>query len=201
MKQNSIIKVGALALVAVLALNASPLRAQSDQPEQKTEKKEKKKSKFGSFIRKVGEATTGINMSDELIIDLPLELRKYIAVEEVTAVGDKATGVVLVTCTVKPREQAKLLFGGSSIGGKEVAYDSKGNKYAVKRVDADDHYTVIPAGTPYKYQFAMQVPTELEAIEMLYLNYIYEGSAQFGSYQEADMHVQLRNIAIEWKAE
>ena len=98
-------------VVSFMAAGFNPVMAQDDNGGQQSEKKEKKKSKFGSFIRKVGEATTGINMSDELITAMPMELKMHLKVSEVTAVGDPATGSVLVTVTVVTSEDARLLLG------------------------------------------------------------------------------------------
>lgn len=202
MKKN-IVKPMALMLVAAfLALEAQPLMAQNDNSGQQTEKKEKKKSKFGSFIRKVGEATTGINMSDELMVKMPLELKMHVKVGEVTAVGDPASGQVLITVSVVTTEDARFNCGSVDLNG-DKCMDSKGKEYRVNGLwRADSENAQTKKGIPHSYQYvAYGLPTDLSAIELLPLAYGYYASGYKTTSIDTHEEIQIRNIAIEWKTE
>ena len=189
-------------VVSFMAAGFNPVMAQDDNGGQQSEKKEKKKSKFGSFIRKVGEATTGINMSDELITAMPMELKMHLKVSEVTAVGDPATGSVLVTVTVVTSEDARLLLG-QTMRKSDKAVDSKGKEYVVDGIwQGVDGQENTHKGIAHAYQYvAYNYPADEKQIELLPLDYGYYASGYKTTTIDTHENIQLRNIDIEWKAE
>ncbi|MBP3764113.1 MAG: hypothetical protein J6I49_09620 [Bacteroidales bacterium] len=202
MKHNNWKWAASVALVAVMAMGSVPASAQSDKPEQKTEKKEKKKSKFGSFVRRVGEATTGINMSDELMVNMPMELKMHVKVGEVTAVGDPASGQVLITVTVTTTEDARFNCGSVDLNG-DKCLDAKGREYKVNglwRADAENAQT--KKGIPHTYQYvAYGIPTDLTSIELLPLGYGYYAGGFKTTTIDTHEVINIRNIPIEWSAQ
>lgn len=78
---------------------------QAQETKQEQQQPEKKKSKLGSFVRKVGEATTGINMSNETFAVIPFDAQKLISMEVVSCTGNINTGQVLLTLAVKAKQE------------------------------------------------------------------------------------------------
>lgn len=108
------------------------LQAQETKQEEQ-QQPEKKKSKLGSFVRKVGEATTGINMSNETFAVIPFDAQKLISMEVVSCTGNINTGQVLLTLAVKAKQEGvKTNLGKSCGNGNQecvTAYDTKGTTF------------------------------------------------------------------------
>ncbi|MDR1792445.1 MAG: hypothetical protein LBR36_03245 [Bacteroidales bacterium] len=170
-------------------------------------KTEKKGSKFGSFIRKVGESTTGINMSNETFVAMDINAQQLIEMTVTSCVGDKATGNVILTLAVKAKKGGvKTALGKSCGNGNQecvTGYDTKGNAFEGREIGS---YSEIsgqkenPTGIPVQYQFAFSVvPASLAAIEVVMVEfYIYSPSGNVGSNMSKVEPIQVRNIPIQW---
>jgi len=169
--------------------------------------KTKKKSKFGSFIRNVGEATTGINMSDETFVSLNIDAQKMIEIGVVSCIGDSKTQTVTLTLYVKAKADGTQTDLGKSCGhnGNDncvTAYDAKGNTYSGTEVG---EYTKIgskenPTGIPVQYQFVFSdIPATLKQIEVVMVEfYTLNPNNHLGSNMSSVNPIQIRNIPIEW---
>ena len=174
---------------------------------QSTEKNEKKKSKLGSFIRKVGESTTGINMSNETFVAMDFDAQKLIELEVLSCKRDSTTQAVLLTLGVKARQNGiKTALGKPCGSGNEEcvnAYDAKGNLYVGQEVGT---FTQIsgpkenPVGIPVKYEFVFSdLPTTLSSIEVVQIEfYVYSrNGGNVGSNMSKVEPIQVRNIPVQ----
>ena len=173
-------------LIALAVLTAGSMIAQND-----TTSNKKEKGKFGSFMRKLGETSTGINMTDEPFIVNPL--RSSIDVEFVGAYGDPSTGGVTIVIKVKNKTYEKYTgFGGYDA---LTAFDKNGKTYkggsaTEKELDTPkDLWVEVKLDGYHKIQ---KVPESLAAFELINLNCkIARKSSLSGT-------IELRNIPIQW---
>ena len=191
-------------LFAVMALFAvSSVMAQDSIPE----KKDKKPSKFGSFVRRVGEATTGINMSDETFAVLPFKAQSLIKMEVVSCVGNSETGTVLLTLAViAKQDKVKTDLGKSCGNGNQecvTAKDTKGKTFegqevgSISQIGAKEN----PKGTPVEYQFKFStIPSTMTEIEVVLMEFYIHGNTNVGSNMSDIDPIQVRNIPIQWDA-
>lgn len=184
----------------------------SQQAVAQTDKKatEKKSSKLGSMIRKVGEAATGINMSNETFVSMNFDAQKLIAMEVISCVGDSKTGQVQLTLAVKAKQEGvKTNLGKSCGNGNQecvMAYDTKGNSFEGRELGT---YTEVaaqrenPMNIPVHYSFGFtNIPASLTDIEMVRVEfYIAAKSGNVGSNMSNVEPIQVRNIPILWDVE
>jgi hypothetical protein len=190
-------KITILFLAAVLlAVCPMSLKAQ-EQKEGKTEKKEKKKSKFGSFVKKVGEQTTGINMTDEPFAVIPALIKRNLDVEFVECVGDRASETVMIAFTAKSKRlKADFRVGGR---GMDKAYDKSGNSFNNKSA-----YTSVDKGCPngiaVRYEVTFKsVPATLEAFELVSIAWWLNVGNDKGASGNDNANMEFRNIPIAWE--
>ncbi len=186
-----------LLLAAVLfAVCPVALNAQESKQEQ-TETKEKKKSKFGSFVRKVGEQATGINMTDEPFTVIPALVKRNLDIEFVECVGDKASESVTIAFTAKSKRlKADFRVGGQ---GRDMAYDKSGNSFK-----NPSSYTSVdkscPSGVPVRYEITFKsVPTDLQAFELVSIAWWLSVGNDKGSSGNEHACMEFRNIPIAWE--
>lgn len=180
-----------LIVMAVLAVfTAGSVMAQNDS----VPAEGKKKGSFGSFIKKMGERATGINMTDEPFVVNPL--KSAIDVEFVGAYGDASTGEVSLVFKVKNKTYVSRASFGGSVGstGNTTAFDSKGKSYSQERGCPSFE---VPKGIwveircEGKYNGAFQnVPETLEAFELVKMS-VYIDANNRGM-------IEFRNIPIQW---
>ncbi|VBB43769.1 exported hypothetical protein [uncultured Paludibacter sp.] len=149
-------------------------------------KTQKKSSKFGSFLKKVGEATTGINMTDESFVVNPISTR--FKVEFVDCIGNSAEQKfqVYLKITNKGTNESNMCVGGSC-GGSSLAVDNEGNSYKPNKCAGD--CKDFPTGIPVKVmvEFEKVLPS-VKSLEVIKLNLKSYGV------------VELRNIPLKWDA-
>lgn len=183
------------------------LQAQETKQEEQ-QQPEKKKSKLGSFVRKVGEATTGINMSNETFAVIPFDAQKLISMEVVSCTGNINTGQVLLTLAVKAKQEGvKTNLGKSCGNGNQecvTAYDTKGTTF--EGVEIGTFTEVVaqkecPLNIPVQYSFGFtNVPATLAGLEMVRIEfYVYAKSGGVGSNMSKIEPIQVRNIQITWE--
>lgn len=174
---------------------------------QTTEKKEKKTSKLGSLVRKVGEAATGINMSNETFAVIPFEAQALIDMEVVSCVGNSNTQDVVLTLAVKAKKDGvKTALGKSCGNGNQecvTGYDAKGGTYEGREIGS---FTEIsgpkenPAGIPISYSFGFSsIPSTLQSIEVVQVEFYVYADKNVGSNMSNIKPIQVRNIAITWE--
>lgn len=179
-------------ILAMCALLLSTVSAQN-------EPKEKKQSKFGSFIRRVGESATGINMSNELFVSFDMKAQTAAQILEVACEGNPASGELLVTILAKAKKNGTTMELGS---GDSFAADAKGNRYTiVPRTSKSTGHLDLMVDVPTRYEFIVKdVPTALTAIELLSIGfYIVTPDFRIGSNAAGVELMQIRNIPIKWK--
>lgn len=155
----------------------------------------KKPSKFGSFMRKAGEVTTGINMTNEQFSVVPLDMKPWLDVELAGCYGDKASGAVTAVILLKAKSVPTKTTLGDTFKEGRCAYDKKGNLFAVR--EAISSITKEnPVGVPVKYELTFNgVPATLDALELVQLGwYIYKDN---GNIKESS-RLQFRNVPIQW---
>ncbi len=172
-----------------------------DETKETTEKPAKKKSKFGSFLRKVGESATGINMSDETFIAWDLKAQTKVELSFISAEGDVASREVLLTFSAKTKQSGISLeiAGISTSDEQDFAADLKGNRFEIDRkVDAGKKDLI--EGIPVFYKIALKnVPIDLPAIEVVSLGYyLWSKDSNIGSGMAGTQPMQIRNIPIQW---
>lgn len=182
-------------------LCAAPLTVCA-QEEQQTEtsaqqqEPKKKKSKFGSILRKMGEATTGINMSNELFTVIPPVVKRNFDIEVVGCYGDRDSETVTLIFIAKSKK-AKADFRVGSIYGSDKAYDSKGTTFdrtGTRQVSQD-----CPVGVPVKYELAFKgVPGTLKALELISLNWWMSAGSDKGHSNSDTPNMEFRNVPILW---
>jgi len=211
-----------LVLLAVLAVftagsviaqteTTEPQKEQSGKKGKKDEKPEgeKKKSGFGNFIRRVGESTTGINMSNETFAVLPARAKALIQMEVVSCIGDSRDQSVLLTLAVKakPNGKAKIDLGKPCGSGNQdcvTGYDTKGKTFQGQEVGSYSQTRAkeTPAGIPVEFQFAFSaVPATLQAFELVQIEFYIYGDSSAGSNMSGVDPIQVRNIPIQWDVE
>lgn len=191
-----------LILVMLSCAFLAPVFAQDDAGtddtgKPKKEKKEKKESKFGNFLRRVGESTTGINMSNETFVAVDIRAKQLADFSIQSCVGDPSTGSVILTIAVTAKSNGCRCDLGQYSG--EKAYDSKGNEYKGK--EAGDGYPKnLVAGVPVQYQFVFtSVPTSLAQLEVVMLEFYIQNSNDYVGSNMSDVEpMQVRNIPIAW---
>ncbi|MDR1654310.1 MAG: hypothetical protein LBS01_11835 [Prevotellaceae bacterium] len=196
-----------LFLALAMFASASITAQNSDSaPEQKKETKEKKKSKFGSFIKRAGEAATGINMSSETFVVMNLEAKQLIEMDVASCIGDSKSQTVILTLTVKAKKNGvKTALGKSCGNGNQECvsgYDTKGNSYEGQEIGK---YSEIsgskenPAGIPVQYQFGFTaIPSTLKNIEVVMVEFYIYADKNIGSNMSKVEPIQVRNIPIQW---
>lgn len=209
MKSKTLLTViiSALLTVGNYAVAQSQKGSEKDEKKQEQQSKpEKKKSKVGSFLRKVGESTTGINMSNEAFVAMNLDAQKLIDMEVMSCVRDSATNMVVLALGVKAKQDGVKTDLGKSCGNGNqdcvTAYDTKGNTYEGQEIGK---YSEIngqkenPAGIPVKYEFAFAgIPPTLSSIEVVQVEfYIYASQGSVGSNMSKVEPIQVRNVAIQ----
>jgi len=154
-----------------------------------------KKGGFGSAIKKFGEKTTGVNMTNEPFIVNPL--KSAVDVEFVGAYGDAVTGYVSLVFKVKNKTYEKKVSCGASIGGNgaTAAFDTKGKTYKpyssnAVTVDAPkDIWVEVRLEGQFKGGFK-DVPETLAAFELINVScYVNAGNRGL---------IEFRNIPIQW---
>ena len=185
-------KVVVMIVLAVFTVGAVMAQNDSVPENAKTEKQEKKKGGFSSFLKKVGEQATGINMTDEPFTVNPLSA--VIDVEFTGAYGDASTGLVSLVFKVKNKTyETRASFGGSL--DKTAAFDKNGKTY--KPYNSASTGFDAPKGIwveirlEGKYKGALEnVPETLEAFELINV-YCYINANNRGL-------IEFRNIPIQW---
>ena len=165
---------------------------QAQETKQEQQQPEKKKSKLGSLVRKVGEATTGINMTNEPFIVNPL--KTAIDVEFVSAKGSISTGLVSIVFKANNKtHKGATGFGGSL--NKTAAFDKGGKTY--KQNGSTDKIFDSPKGIwveitlEGKNQAFENVPETLTSFELINM-YCYIDANNRGL-------IEFRNIPITWE--
>ena len=168
--------------MAMLLVNGNffSLKAQDNPVEQKQPDK-KKKSKFGSFLGKLGEATTGINMTDEPFVVVPT-LLKAISAQLVGCYGESNTGLIELIFTVKNNNNLNFINMSP-----DKAYDKSGNAfeggYDSKAID-------LPRGIPIKATLEYKnVNVALTQLELIKVRANVNGGSEF---------IEFHNIPIQW---
>ncbi len=193
MKKN----ITTLLLAAVLFAFSPIISKAQEQKQENTETKEKKKSKFGSFVRKVGEQATGINMTDEPFTVIPALVKRNIDIEFVECVGDRASESVTIAFTAKSKKlKADFRVGGQ---GRDMAYDKSGNTFK-----NNSAYTSVdkscPSGVPVRYEITFKsVPTNLEALELVSIAWWLSVGNDKGASGNEHACMEFRNIPIAWE--
>ena len=163
-----------------LSANVFDVVAQDNQ----TPKTEKKGSRFGSFMKKVGEATTGINMTDEPFVVNPNAAR--FKVDIVDCIGNSAEQKFTLTLKItnKGTNESNMCIGGSC-GGNTLAVDKQGNSYKSDRCagDCKDFPTNVPVKVTLIFE---KVLPSVQGLEVIKFN--------LGNYG----NVELRNIKLSW---
>lgn len=156
--------------------------AQSEQ----TNKTEKKKSGFGSFLKKVGETATGINMTDEQFVVNPLSARFNVEIADCVGNSSEQKFDVILKITNKSTNESNMCVGGSC-SGSSMAVDKEGNSY--KPASCAGDCKDFPTGVAVKVvvTFEKILPT-LTAMEVIKLNLKNYGV------------IELRNMKIKWDA-
>ena len=169
--------------------------------------KEKEKGKFGNFVRRVGESTTGINMSNEIFAVLPAKAKPYIELVVVSCVDDSRTGDVLLVFAVKAKQNGiKTNLGKSCGNGNQqcvTGYDTKGKTFSGVEVGSfTETFTPkeTPAGVPIQFEFTFtSVPSTLKAIEVVMVDFEVSGNGVNVHTGMGDVEpIQVRNIPILW---
>jgi len=169
----------------------------------------KKKGGFGSFVKRIGEQTTGINMSDETFAVLPARAKQLIGVEVVSCIGDSKSGDVLLILAVKAKQNnVKTNLGKSCGNGNQkciTGYDTKGKTFEGKAVGSFSEVFADkenPVGIPVQYEFNFSsVPSTLKAIEVVHVEFAISGAANVHSGMSDIEPIQVRNIPIQWDVE
>jgi hypothetical protein len=191
-------KIILLAVLATFTVGSVMAQTESknDSVPAKTEKTEKKKSKFGSFLKKVGEKTTGINMTDEPFIVNPNPAA--FDAEFIGAYGNSAEGRVTIAFRVKTKIVVSQASFGGSVGGtgESIAYDTKGKTFKQHsgdpvRVDAAKGVWTEVKLDGFKSSFE-NVPADLKAFELIKVSFYF-------SAKDRGI-LELRNIPIQWDA-
>jgi hypothetical protein len=181
--------------LATFAAGGAMAQTLTDSTEVKKEKvkKEKKKSKFCSFVKKVGETTTGINMTDEPFIINPNSAD--FDAEFAGAYGNSSTGKVSIVFKVKNKTYAaQASFGGSTSGnGRTVAFDVKGKNYYQYNSGSKGYAVAKGIWTEVmldgKDAFE-NVPSELQAFELIKMSFYFDAKVRG--------MLEFRNIPIQW---
>lgn len=204
------ITIFGMALVTFFMISGvtSTVSGQENQEKEQQEKPTKKKSKLGSFIRKAGEAATGINMSNETFVGMNIEAQQLVNMEVVSCIGDSQTGKVMLTLAVKAKKDGVKTGLGKPCGSGNqecvTGYDAKGNAYEGQEVGTFTEVSIQkenPAGVPVRYQFGFSaIPPALQALEVVQVEfYIYSSQGgSVGSSMSKIEPIQVRNIPIEW---
>jgi hypothetical protein len=156
-----------------------------------TVKEKKAPGKFGSFIRKAGEVTTGINMSDEIFIRTPFKM--YADVVFVGCYGNSATNTVKFIFTVKSKS---IKFKDACLVcrfDKNRAYDVKGNFYYLTGLPKSAGG--YPEGVLVRRELVFdKIPSSLTHFELINLDWRYDTSEGLEGFE-------FRNIPIQWDVE
>lgn len=185
--------------IALALFAAGSLMAQTDtettsskkesKKTENTEKEKKEKGKFGAFLGRLGEATTGINMTDEPFIVNPLS--SQIDVQLVGAYGNPTNGEVTLVIKVKMKTHDKYAgFGGYN---GLMAYDKNGKTYKGGASTDKEIQTPKDLWVELKldgYHIIQKVPETLAAFELINLK------AHVARTNRAT--IELRNIPILW---
>ncbi len=198
--------ISSMLCLALIGGSINVLQAQETKQEQ--QQPEKKKSKLGSFVRKVGEATTGINMSNEPFAVIPFDAQKLISMEVVSCTGYSKTGQVLLTLAVKAKQEGvKTNLGKSCGNGNQeciTAYDTSGATFEGQETGTFTQVVAqkeCPLNIPVQYSFGFTgVPATLAGLEMARIEfYIAAKSGNVGSNMSKIEPIQVRNIPITWE--
>lgn len=183
------IKIAALIMAAMFTIQSNSI-AQKESDNQQTEQgSQKKKSKFGSFVRKVGEASTGINMSNEMFIVNPAS--SYVDIQLVGCFGNSNTQQVELVFTAKSKSSD---YNSARFGGSSQAYDTKGNIF--KEYHSGGESAPLPAGVPVKYTIKRieKVPSTLQAFELISSKWYLDA----GHHDQGKSKIEFRNVPIQW---
>lgn len=148
-----------------------------------------KKAKIGSFLRKVGEQTTGINMSNEFFIVNPA--KSDVDIQLVGCYGNSGTRTATLIFTAKAlhQEYPNAVFGGST-----KAYDAKGKLY--DKCQKAGYNITLPSGiaVPYGIEGIKNVSPELKQFEIIRLSWYLDSENHFIK----DNPLEFRNVPIQW---
>ena len=158
------------------------------QTEDKTAKKEKKTSKFGSFVKKTVEASTGLNDSDEVYSTMVNKRQSdKIDLGFVGCYGDSKTGEVYMVITAKMKiDRIKVYIN------TENAATAKGKMY-----NTGDNYSNVDV------EYAKNIPVEVNMSARPLLN-VPESVTQL---EDVKVRVQVggdhdyyhfHNVPIQW---
>lgn len=181
MKKTKIIYY--LIMVALLFGSAIPQTfAQNNKTQKETRKK---KSGFGSFLKKVGEAATGINMTDELFMVNPLS--SSFNVEMTGCLGNSTAQQFDLILKITNKSTNERLCVGGGCGKKTMAIDEDGNTYNASGCAGDCKN--FPTNVPIKVKIRFKkVLPSVKSLELIKFNIGNKG------------HVELRNVPIQWDA-
>lgn len=154
--------------------------------QQSSGKEEKKKSKFGSFIKKVGEATTGINMTNEMFIVNPDPLK--LDIEFVECKGNTSGQYFEVVLKIKNKSTNDRLYVGAM--GSTKAFDSDGNSYETTFSSGKDYD--IPTNVPVKVSVKyVKVLPSVAHLELINVGTMKNG-VKYGV-------IELHNVPVVWE--
>ena len=158
------------------------------QTDNKSAKKEKKTSKVGSFLKKTVEASTGLNVSDEVYITMENNRQKdNIDLGFVGCYGDSKTGEVYMVITAKMKIDQKKVYVNTV-----SAVTSKGKVY-----NTGDNYSNVDV------EYAKNIPVEVNMSARPLLN-VPESVTQL---EDVKVRVQVggdhdyyhfHNVPIQW---
>ncbi len=170
--------------VLILFFLCSVLTSNVFAQEEQANKTEKKKSGFGSFLKKVGETATGINMTDEQFVVNPLSARFNVEVIDCVGNSSEQKFDVILKITNKSTNESNMCVGGSCSGGS-MAVDKEGNSY--KPASCAGDCKDFPTGVSVKVVVTFEkILPSVNAMEVIKLNLKNYGV------------VELRNMKIKW---
>ena len=182
-------KIMVFIMAVILAMPSNAVAQNGTDNQQTEQNSQKKKSKFGSFVRKVGEASTGINMSNEMFIVNPAN--SYVDIQLVGCYGDSKTQRVNLIFTAKSKSGD---YNSARFGGSTEAYDAKGNSF--KEYDSVGESVSLPANVPVKYTIKRieKVPSTLQAFELISSKWYLDA----GHHDQGKSKIEFRNVPIQW---
>ncbi|MBP3254269.1 MAG: hypothetical protein J6M30_07155 [Bacteroidales bacterium] len=177
-------KKGLLLLAAALFAFAA-VNAQTDD---KSGKKERKTSKVGSFLKKTVEASTGLNVSDEVYITMENKrLNDKIDLGFVGCYGDSKTGDVYMVVTAKMKTDRIKVYINT-----ENAATAKGKMYNTgsncSTVDVE-YAKNIAVEVNMEKRPLLNVPTSVKQLEDVKLRVQIGGDSDY---------YHLHNVAVQW---
>ena len=177
-------------VITLIALSVLLVGSAVAQNEADTTKK--KPGKFGSFMRKAGEVTTGINMSDEAFIMNPF--KSLADVEFVGCYGNSASQTVKLVFTVKNKSSNKGGSFGEDYSSK--AYDAQGKTYSISKPPSNS----LPTGVTVRFEGPIieKVLPSVTSFELIQLSWYLDAGNHGG---KDNSKLEFRNIPIQWDVE